>query len=204
MEANNKYHTDISEIRSMMERSTRFLSLSGWSGVLAGIYALAASFFAYRIMADARVIGIYLETEKSSISRMLILALCTLILAVGTAVVFAMGKSRKSGQNIWTPVARRLVYNMAVPLATGGVLSAIMFAHSLILFIPAVMLLFYGLTLWTAGKFTFEEIKHLGLISIILGLAAAYYPAFGLLFWAIGFGLMHIIYGIYLHVKYEK
>ena len=66
------------------------------------------------------------------------------------------------------------------------------------------MLLFFGLALLNASKYTFGEIKILGISEIILGLVSMYWTSLGLLFWAIGFGLFNIIYGVYMYVKYER
>ena len=65
-------------------------------------------------------------------------------------------------------------------------------------------LVFYGLTLINAGKFTYDEVKIVGYVEIVLGLVGLYFVGYGLLLWAIGFGLIHIFYGIYMHYKYEK
>ncbi len=208
MKTEQEYIQDLTEIRSMMERSTKFLSLTGWSGIMAGIYALAGAFVAHNWLAYDTVhyvkrsvdAGIFTDVNL----KLLMLAALVLALAVGTAAVLSIRKAGRSGQKFWNAAARRLLINMAIPLATGGICILIMLSKGLTAFVAPLTLIFYGLALFNAGKFTYEEIRQLGIFNIILGLLAAYFTTYGLLFWALGFGLMHIIYGIAMHIKYEK
>jgi hypothetical protein len=70
--------------------------------------------------------------------------------------------------------------------------------------VASVMLIFYGLSMVNAGKFTFGEIHWLGLTEIALGILAGVFINFGLLLWTIGFGLMHIVYGTVMYYRYER
>lgn len=208
MKTEQDYAKDLNEIRSMMERSTRFLSLTGLSGILAGVYALAGAYIAYT--------SYYFENENmafntlnkqqvsESVFDLILLAAAVLVLAIGTAVFLSHRKASKNSEKLWTSAARRLLFNMAIPLVTGGIFMIILLNKGLFGFIAPVSLMFYGLALLNASKFTYDELKYLGITEIILGLVASYYVGFGLLFWAIGFGIMHILYGIYMHVRYER
>lgn len=208
MKREQDYIKDITEIRSMMERSTKFLSLTGLSGVMAGIYALIGAYLVYELFyrnSGSRFFTTLTGGEVSgSLSTMILLALVVLFLAVSTAIYFSFRKARKNGEKLWNATARRLVLNMAIPLVAGGLLILVFLAKGLFGLIIPMTLIFYGLALANAGKFTFEEMKSLGIIQIFLGLLAAYFMEYSLLFWAFGFGLMHILYGIYMHLKYEK
>lgn len=208
MKREQDYIKDLTEIRSMMERSTKFLSLTGLSGVMAGIYALIGAYLVYELFyrnSGSRLFTTLTGGEVSgSLSTMILLALVVLFLAVSTAIYFSFRKARKNGEKLWNATARRLVLNMAIPLVAGGLLILVFLAKGLFGLIIPMTLIFYGLALANAGKFTFEEMKSLGIIQIFLGLLAAYFMEYSLLFWAFGFGLMHILYGIYMHLKYEK
>jgi len=194
---------DIAEIRSMMERSSKFLSLSGLSGVLAGFYALTGVYLAYSLY-GFRPTEIITNKQASDFSEVVVIALLVLILAIGTAVTFSYRRATSKGEKIWNSTSRRLLVNVSVPLVAGAGLALVLFSKGFVGLIPSITLLFYGLALFTGGSFTFNEIKFLGVIQILLGLIAAYFVEYALIFWAVGFGFTHIIYGIYIHIRHKQ
>src|SRR5687768_2451169 len=173
MKDDQDYIRDITEMRSMMERSSKFLSLSGLAGIMAGLYALAGAFIAYRFL-DFNPDRIVYDTRQpvllSDLVKPIILALVILVLAIGTAIFLSAKNAGKRREKLWNATARRLLINMAVPLVTGGLLVLILIAQGLIGFIAPFTLVFYGLALYNASKFTYEEVRSLGLIQIALGL----------------------------------
>lgn len=200
MNTKQDYNQDLAEIRSMMERSSKFLSLSGLSGVLAGLYALTGSYIAYYIYdfdpGSENSSGV--ETE------IILLALLVLVLAVGSAVLLSYKKAHKKGERVWNSASKRLLSIVGIPLSAGAVFSLILFYEGSIGLIPSVTLIFYGIALYSAGRLTFNELSVLGLLQIALGLNAAYFIEHSLLLWALGFGVAHIIYGIYIHIRHER
>ena len=192
----------------MMERSTKFLSLTGWAGIMAGVYALTGAYIANSLIffnTDAVIHEpIDLLVMSGDVLKLFLLAIVILVLAVGTAIYLSHRKSKKNGKRIWNSAARRLVMHMAIPLGTGGVFILFLVSYGLHGLIIPSTLIFYGLTLLNASKFALEEFKSLGIIEIVLGLTACYFVECSLIFWAVGFGIMHIIYGIYMHLRYEK
>jgi uncharacterized membrane protein YidH (DUF202 family) len=208
MKDERDYIRDITEMRSMMERSSKFLSLSGLSAIILGIYALAGAFIAYRFFSFNPDQIVYDNTASGSVPadflQVIFLAMGILVLALATVVFFSYKKARKRREKAWNPTARRLIINMAVPLIAGGILVLILVAKGLFGLMAPCSLIFYGLAMYNSGKFTYEEVRSLGLIEIGLGLAGCYFIEYGLLLWAIGFGVMNIAYGIYLYYKYER
>lgn len=208
MKAEQDYIRDLAEIRTMMERSSKFLSLSGWAGIMAGIYALGGAYIASEIF-HFNPDEIFYRPIKSegiytALLKVIFLATIILILAIGTAVYLSYKKAEKRGEKIWNATSRRLLTSMAVPLVAGGILVLVLISKGLIGLIAPLTLLFYGLALYNASKFTYDEVKSLGMIQIGLGLLSAYFIGWGLLFWAVGFGLVHIGYGVYMHLRYER
>lgn len=206
MKKERDYIRDITEIRTMMERSSKFLSLSGWAGIMAGIYALAGAYIAYAFL-NFQPEELFYSSSGTSSSNMLevvLLGLTILSLALVTAVLLSYKRAGKRGEKLWNPTAKQLLINMAVPLVTGGLLIILMIYKGLIGLIAPFSLLFYGLALFIAGRYTYKEVRTLGLIQIILGLISSYFIEYGLLIWALGFGIVHIIYGLYMNYKYEK
>lgn len=205
MQSERDYKNDIAEIRSMMERSSKFLSLSGLSGVMAGIYALAGSWVVYHYFDFNPQQFRYAESNfRQSLSGVLITAVVVLILAIGTAMLFSYKKAQRENRQIWNATSRRLISNMAAPLLAGGLLIMLLLSNGFIALTIPLTLIFYGLALYSAANFTFTDIRFLGLIQIVLGLTAVWFIEYGLLIWALGFGIIHIGYGIYMHIRYER
>lgn len=208
MENHRNYMQELTDIRSMMERTTKFLSLSGWAGIMAGVYALVGAYVAYSVFGfhpKGVMDAAYLQRGGFiRLSGTLLTAITVLVLAIITAIVLSYRKAAKRKEKFWNATSRRLLMNMSVPLVAGGVFIVVLILKGLIGLIVPVTLLFYGLSLYIAGQYTYEDVKGLGLIQIILGLLSACFVQYSLLFWALGFGAAHIIYGIYLHYKYER
>ena len=201
------YVQDLATIRGIMEKRTKFISLSGLSGILAGLYALIGAYLAYRIIyfSEKTVYQAYRNGEWSpEIIKLLAIAFSVLILASLTGLILSMRKAKKHGQKFWNPSAIRMITSFAVPLITGGIFVAILLLRGQAGWIPPALLLFYGLALFSAGNYTFKDVKTLGILQIILGLFAAIYPGYGLILWAIGFGGLHILYGAIMYFKYER
>jgi len=201
MKKEQDYIRDIAEIRSMMERSSRFLSLSGWAGIMAGIYALAGAYIAWKFL--------YFNPDRIEYSTgnpgdLVLLGGIVLALALGTAMADSFRKARKRGEKAWNITSKRLLASMAVPLVTGGILVVILLIKGLMGLVAPLSLVFYGLALHNAGRYTFKEIKVLGMAEISLGLISSYFIVYSLLFWAAGFGVVHIIYGAYMFYRYER
>ena len=203
----------LSDIKKLMERSSRFLSLSGLSGIFIGCYALAGSIVAWWYLNhndfvitsyDSLVTAPDSESFSPFLSFFIGDALLVLLSSLITAYILTHRLARKQGLNIWDASAKRLLINLLIPLVTGGVFCLILLHHHHPDLVAPAMLIFYGLSLLNASKYTHNDIRFLGVIEIILGLTAAMSTGYGLLFWAFGFGVMHIIYGITLYYKYER
>jgi hypothetical protein len=202
----------LTEIRSMMERSTRFISLNGLSGVFAGIFALAGALAAYVYLKGEGSGQLYYENAVQSdgsanlsfYTFTFLDGFLVLISSISVAIFLSVRKASKKGLKIWDQSARRLLINMFIPLFTGGIFCLILFYHGMAGFVAPATLIFYGLALVNASKYTLNDIRHLGLIEIALGLISAIWIGYGLLFWALGFGVLHIIYGTLMYLKYEK
>jgi hypothetical protein len=202
---------DLQAIRDIMERSSKFLSLSGLAGIFAGVCALTGAAAASFLILGQRQIhfGDYIQELAIPSSREIGLyltldALAVLTLAVLGAIFFSQRKARKVGQKFWTNSTKRLLVHLMIPLVSGGILIMILVSRNNLELVAPIMLIFYGLALVNAGKFTFGEIHYLGLTEIVLGILAAVFIRQGLLFWTIGFGLMHIIYGSIMYYRHER
>ncbi|MGB1000339.1 MAG: hypothetical protein ACPGVE_08405 [Flavobacteriales bacterium] len=201
MEKTN-YLEDISEIKAMMAQSTRCISLSGLSGVLAGIYALIGAFVAYYLVEIKGDGVLYLHDETFKLI-LLDLALVAL-LSILTAVFLSSRKAKKKKLKLWDASSKRLVFNFLIPFVAGGIYILILLEQQKYGQTAGLMLLFYGLALVNASKYSIGDIKILGFMEIALGLTSALLPGFGFWLWCIGFGVLHIIYGTFMYYKYDK
>jgi len=193
---------ELHHIRRMMEQSTRFISLSGFSGIAAGVCALAGSWFAVQFM-HAYASDQSIRYDELEI-RLWLLAAVVLVAALALAFVFTYLRSKKNGVSIWGNATYRLLFNLALPLAAGGFFIVKIAELNLVSLIAPACLLFYGLALLNASKYTLGEIKYLGICEIILGVISLWVPGYGLVFWAAGFGVLHILYGGIMWWKYER
>lgn len=200
----------LKDIKQMMERSSRFISLSGLSGIGAGICALVGSWFAYKVIGghgdpDIRGFNYGSVTIKEFMGyRLFTIALYTLVSAIVVAFFFTWLNSKKNNVPLWGAASRRLMINFCIPLFAGGVFLLRMIALGYFGMIAPGCLIFYGISLVNASKYTLGEVRYLGYGQLLLGLISCWFLGSGLLFWTLGFGVLHIIYGAVMWWKYEK
>lgn len=203
---NQKHQEDLSHIRSMMERSSRFISLSGLSGVFAGLSALIGGLYVYQL---CKANGLdYIDGEHKLYSvdlvyELVFIALVILFFALAFGIFFTIRKSRKHNLPIWTTATKKMLVNLAIPLLVGGIFCLALLFHQIYVLIAPATLLFYGLALINAEKYTFSDIKYLGFCELALGCVSLFFLGYGLVFWIIGFGILHILYGLIVFKKYK-
>lgn len=201
----------LQDIKRMMERSSRFISLSGLSGLSAGICALIGAWIAHGWVqaykgSDGTIsrYGYRVDETHGIKWQFIALAAAILVAALASSTYFTWRKARRSNLPVWDHTTKKLLINMAIPLCTGGLFVLGLFYHSAWDIVAPACLVFYGLALVNASKYTLTDIRYLGILEILLGCINMYYPAWGLYFWAAGFGLLHIIYGLIMWRKYES
>lgn len=206
MEAKD-YLKDIQDIKQMMSQSSRFISLSGLSGVLAGVYCLIGAWLAYwTLNFETATTGKYEEIiiSPNTIIRLFVIAVSVILLSLVTCIVLSYKKAAKSNEPFWNPTSRRLVINFAIPLLTGGFFILFLIEKEQLNLVAPLMLIFYGLACVNASKYTIGDIRYLGITMIVLGLISTWFLQYGLLFWGLGFGVCHILYGGIMYYKYER
>ncbi len=214
MDKRNEQLEHLSEIRSLMERSSRFISLSGLSGVAAGVFALIGATAVYiyfdifpfdeNLVYYADVVAAEKRWGIDYLTFFFLDAALVFIFAVAGGIFFTTRKAKQKGQKIWDKLTQKLLLNLLIPLTTGGIFCLALMKHGEFGLVAPATLVFYGLALVNGGKYTLSDIHYLGLSEIVLGLIALFYIGYGLEFWAIGFGVLHIIYGTVMYFKYEK
>lgn len=200
------YHEDLLHIRSMMERSSRFISLSGLSGVVAGLAAIIGAVYVYFVFQREGID--YFEGDRNIFGRQLVNELVLtgaviLVVAILSGYILTANKSKKKGLKIWDATTKRLLMTFVIPLVTGGLFCLILLYHHLFVLVAPATLIFYGLALVSAERYTLTDIKYLGYCQILLGLLSFLFLGWGLIAWTIGFGVLHIVYGLIMHRKYK-
>ena len=207
----NKYLDDISEIKDLMNRSSRFISLSGLSGVLAGLYALIGAGLAYVRLKNVSSANYEGFSGRSSslwgtdiVKDLTIIALTVIIFAAVTGFLMTLQKSKASGEKIWNSSSKRLVFNFLIPLLSGGAFCLVLIQYGAVGLVAPATLIFYGLACVNASKYTLGDVRYMGIAFIFLGLIATQFIGYGLYFWALGFGFCHILYGALMYYKYDR
>ncbi|MEO6538569.1 MAG: hypothetical protein ABIT07_11590 [Ferruginibacter sp.] len=214
MDEHNQSLETLQDIKRMMERSSRFISLSGLSGIAAGVCALIGAWLANPYIFGIKDLFINQQIappEGTAADFSFIfntwlfwIAASTFLAALVSAFIFTYIKSKKEGIPLWGTTAQRLLLNVSVPLIVGGIfLMRLIYFGGFVLVAPGC-LIFYGLALINASKYTLNEIKYLGYCELLLGIINLWFVGYGLYFWAFGFGILHIAYGAYMWWKYER
>ncbi len=208
MSNQNEHVETLQDIRRLMQRSSRFISLSGLSGIAAGLWALIGAYFAHNFIDDYykgyNNTGYSGQAFQQLEWKLLLLAAGVLGAALISAFFFTWRKATKDNQPIWNLAARTLTINMIIPLVTGGLVLLALLQQDQWRFVAPLSLIFYGLALVNASKYTLNDIRYLGISEIILGLLNTQFIGYGLYFWAFGFGVLHIIYGFAMWWKNER
>ncbi len=197
-------YDEISSIRLLMERSTKFISLSGLSGVMAGIYALTGAGIAYKLLYISDKTEVYRIYYGNLPMQLFGIASAVLALSIATGIWLTILKAKRKALSVWNQSSKLLLLNGIVPLLTGGGFVLILLYQEYYGLIAPTCLIFYGLTLVAASQYTYGDVKWLGICEIGLGLLSTIIPGYGLAFWAIGFGVLHILYGTVMHFKYDR
>ncbi len=197
----------LTDIRSMMERSSRCISLSGLSGVFAGIFALIGAYLANQKIQELNL-SLYSRAASISFYEVFIylftIAVSVLVASLLVGTLLTIRNSKRKGIRVWDNSAKRLLINLGIPLVAGGLFCLVLLYHQIIGLVAPATLIFYGLALINASKYTFNDIRYLGMLEIGLGLLASVFIGYGLYFWAFGFGVLHIVYGAVMYFKYER
>lgn len=200
-------YLELNSIKNLMERSSKFISLSGLSGILAGVYALIGAVAGYILVygkqGGLQYRGQYVN-EPSVLQQLFMVASAVLLLSISTGILLTIRKAKRKAESYWNPVSKNLLTSMLIPLVTGGLLIVIMLFQGHYGIIASACLIFYGLALVSGSHYTFNDVKWLGLCEIFLGLLAALFPVYGLLLWTVGFSILHLVYGTIMHFKYDR
>lgn len=202
----------LNEIKSLMEKSSKILSLSGLSAILVGIYACIAAVIAYYILGGTGVLSWdFVEFPRLQVNTpyrmqlMLFFASVLILLCLVTVFFFSRRKAKRNGLRFtFDRTAQRMLLNFFLPLVVGGILCLSLIWQQHYGLTSSVMLIFYGMALVNVSGYTYSNTRYLGYAELILGLTDSFVEGHALLFWTVGFGIFHIVYGLFFYIKYDK
>ena len=195
-----KYVDDISEVKDILHRSTRTITLNGLSGISAGLIALMGAYAAklYVFNNQSFISSLPPELTTDSQFKLIIISLCTFLAAASLAFFITKRTTKEDKRTNMSSQSKKLLYHLLIPLLTGGVICILLISMNLVQLIPGMSLSFYGIALISTDKYTFSDLNKLGLAHIILGILAVSFLKFGMVLWMIGFGILHIVYGLFI------
>jgi len=182
-------------IRSAMERAGSFTAVPGWGMVVLGVTALAAS-----AIAGALPVAPAYGTSQS---RWLWVWMFEALLGAGVGVAALLYKAIRAGDAIVHGPGRRFGLSVLPPFIVGALLTYVLWQAKQLALLPAVWMLCYGAGVVTGGAFSMRVVPVMGICFMILGAAALFAPV-SWLAWllAIGFGGLHIVFGMIIARRY--
>lgn len=199
---------ELKKIRSLMERSSIYHSLSGLSGVAAGVIGLIVYAVVYGLVDP--FIEEQPQVKYTDEGRLYLIkiffgaSVICLLLAFAAIFFFNWRKARRNDLSFFEPAMQKMFVNLFIPLIAGGLYSVMLLREQQFLLIAPSMLIFYGLAMIQASRHTIIEIRYLGLVELVLGLIAIFMKEYGIWFWLAGFGAVNLIYGAYIYFRYER
>ena len=212
---NNQPENDLGLIKDLMEKSTKFSNLSGIAVFFTGILAMIGASFVYfdigfsvseLDISYTQLINQNGEPEDLFLKLKLLVFIASLILISSLVILYitALKKSGKEGIPLLNSSFSRTLKSLFIPLFSGGIFCLLLINHHMYGFVAPATLIFYGLGLVSSSKFSYSELEFLGYFELLLGFIASFFIGSGLLFWIIGFGVCHIVFGLLIHFKYDK
>ncbi|MEW6510686.1 MAG: hypothetical protein AB1428_06960 [Bacteroidota bacterium] len=184
------------DLRSATAQPTRLLTLTGLPGILAGLIGTGGAAGAHAVVTSE-------GGEASKIGFIALIGAGAALLTIGCSAFHSARRLSHWGKTAWSAADREVVREMATPLLAGLMFTAVLVMHRMFMAIPGSLLVFYGLSLDAAAKATRPEVRWLAWIEIALGMIAFVFTEHALTYWAVGFGISHILYGGLMYFKDE-
>ena len=192
------------DIKNIMEKSTKFNALSGFSFISVGCIALVSAIIsAQTLNNNIFETNLYQPISLSQKNHLVIIGFSTLFLAILAAFYFTHKKAVKNKVSLTLGGGPALSLHFVTPLLVGGIVALALLYYQHLVFVAPLLLVFYGLSVVSGSKFTHPELIYLGFIQLALGCLGLFYLGHGLILWTLGFGVAHIIWGIYYYLKHE-
>lgn len=168
-------------IRATMESATAFTGISGKGYVLAGLTAFVAAWIAAQQTTPLLWLSVWLLEA---------------VLACSVTLLLSADKARTQGKSLWSGSGRKLLFAFLPTLAVGAVVTLAFHLQGNTMLLPGLWLILYGAGVMTAGAHSIRPIPLMGLLFIMLGSVQLLGLAPMTLTLALGFGGLHLAFGI--------
>ena len=169
-------------IRQTMESASSFTALSGWGLVAVGVVGLAAAGVAWR----------------SGVPERLSAWLPAAVLGVLCSGIANAAKARRLEMPLWTGSLRKVAWVMAPALAAGALMTWALDQAGVRYLMPGMWLALYGAGVTAGGTFSIRAVRWMGIALLLLGALAFVDPRQAIVYLALGFGVLHILFGLYV------
>ena len=184
----NRAMDNLQFIRETMERSAVFTSVPGYGGALMGATAIGAAIIAQ---------------NQPTVRNWLIVWLVEAVLAVSIGFFALWQKAKNSGESLVSVPAKKFALAFAPQIVAGVILTALFYYRGFFEFLPCVWLTLYGTAVVTGGAYSVKIVPAVGWVFVALGAVAVFAPAdWGNLLMALGFGVLHIVFGLIVARRY--
>jgi len=204
-------------MKKSLEQSSRFISLSGLSGVFVGFCGLLGTYIMHYLIrgddtkSDKEMLNIISSFDYYNLSvhvfvgeHLIFLAIYTVIFAILFAFYLTLRRSKRENHPIWDIHIQKQLSTLSIPLIVGLIFVIKLVASANYPLIVPSLLLFYGIALVNIRGLTNGDIGYLGYAFIVLGIVNLWLEGWGILFFGFGFGVLHIIYGTVTFIIYER
>jgi len=175
-------------IRETMERAGAFTAVPGWGGFAMGVSALAATVFAAR---------------QSSAGAWLAIWLIEGVFAIALGAWTMKRKADSAQLPLLSAPGRRFLLSFAPPLLVGALLTLVLYEAGLTRVIPGTWLLLYGTGVVTGGAYSVRVVPLMGMCFMLVGAVALFCPfSWGTALLGVGFGGLHVVFGIIIARRY--
>lgn len=189
----------LNDIKDMMERSSKFKAISGLSIIIVGILASLVSAYIYFFLGD------YSINTPTKWRTTAIIAIGLLVVAFATVFLMAYLKAKRHNLRFtFDTTMRRFLLHFFIPMVAGGLLCIALLLQQHYGLVSSITLIFYGLALINSSHFSYPALRYLGYAELALGLVDCFMVNYALLTWFLGFGVLHIVFGIIFMIHYER
>jgi hypothetical protein len=187
-------------IRQAMERSTKHSTLSGLSGVVVGLIALAGCLLTQTVL---------VKQVPSPGWKFLIVGVWSGVLVLSLIADYLLTKRRAAqvGKTAFSPLGKHLTRAAAPGFLLALAMSLFYAVHPGLIgaYIYGVWMLCYAMSLLAVGMFSVKEVSVLGWAFLAAGAVTLLIPD-GVIgprtMMAVTFGGFHILYGVWMGHKY--